>query len=393
MGQSVPTGLPQAKRWINPDSLSTATLCHHGATPSGFACIRIGGRVWLKQRPMKTRLAFIAVFAAMSILQGCCSVYPGKPVARNGDEIMVAGRLFHTGAPVVLWTDANGYDAYRRAWWFKRTARKAGNAPAEAHSPNVYGVRDVGRWSAAELKQIRMGRWTLAELRQVVNKIVLHYDATGTSRRCFEVLEKRGLSTHFMIDLDGTIYQTLDVKERAWTATIANSRGINIEIANVGVHPPAEAEELGKWYHHDPTTGKTVLTIPPSRGDGGLLHPDIPLRPMRPEPVIKTINGRRLEQYDFTPAQYRSLIKLTAALCRIFPKIRIQCPRNATGGVLMKHPMTPTALHAFCGIVGHQHVQQNKDDPGPAFEWDYYLRQVRATLANAPGRRNDNARR
>ena len=38
---------------------------------------------------------------------------PGTPLPRAGDEIMVAGQLFHTGAPVVLWTDPGGYDAYR----------------------------------------------------------------------------------------------------------------------------------------------------------------------------------------------------------------------------------------------------------------------------------------
>ena len=34
----------------------------------------------------------------------------------------------------------------------------------------------------------------------------------------------RGLSVHFMCDLDGTIYQTCDVKERCQHATDSNSR-------------------------------------------------------------------------------------------------------------------------------------------------------------------------
>ena len=32
---------------------------------------------------------------------------------RKGDEIVICGQYFHTGAPVVLWTDPGGYDAYR----------------------------------------------------------------------------------------------------------------------------------------------------------------------------------------------------------------------------------------------------------------------------------------
>src|SRR5215213_2326145 len=38
---------------------------------------------------------------------------PGTRVQRIGDEIVVCGQLFHTGAPVVTWLDFGGYDAYR----------------------------------------------------------------------------------------------------------------------------------------------------------------------------------------------------------------------------------------------------------------------------------------
>ena len=31
-------------------------------------------------------------------------------LARSGDEIISCGRLFHTGAPVRTWLDADGYD-------------------------------------------------------------------------------------------------------------------------------------------------------------------------------------------------------------------------------------------------------------------------------------------
>lgn len=37
----------------------------------------------------------------------------GEKLPRRGDEIVVCGQLFHTTAPVVLWTDPGGYDAYR----------------------------------------------------------------------------------------------------------------------------------------------------------------------------------------------------------------------------------------------------------------------------------------
>ena len=40
-------------------------------------------------------------------------------------------------------------------------------------------------------------------------------DVEGYSKGTFRVLhDMRGLSVHFMLDLDGTIYQTLDLKVR-----------------------------------------------------------------------------------------------------------------------------------------------------------------------------------
>ena len=63
----------------------------------------------------------------------------------------------------------------------------------------------------------------------------------------------RGLSVHFMLDLDGTIYQTLDLKEGAWHATVANGRSIGIEIANIGAYPPDGAS---RWRPGIARTGR-----------------------------------------------------------------------------------------------------------------------------------------
>ena len=56
-------------------------------------------------------------FAALALILGLmtagCVSTPGKMLHRRGDEIMVAGQLFHTGTRVVLWSDPGGFDAYR----------------------------------------------------------------------------------------------------------------------------------------------------------------------------------------------------------------------------------------------------------------------------------------
>ena len=52
------------------------------------------------------RLGLAAGLAGLTRIQ-YVFVYPEE------HEIVIAGQYFHTGAPVVLWTDPGGYDAYR----------------------------------------------------------------------------------------------------------------------------------------------------------------------------------------------------------------------------------------------------------------------------------------
>ena len=64
--------------------------------------------------------------------------------------------------------------------------------------------------------------------------IVLHDSVTRSAKSCFSVLEKRGLSTHYMIDEDGTIYQCADPSTRTTAhASAWNSRSIGIDMINL----------------------------------------------------------------------------------------------------------------------------------------------------------------
>ena len=190
------------------------------------------------RRPFSSLSALVAL-SALLLFAGC-RTYPGKPAARQGDEIVVAGQLFHTGTPVVTWMDASGYDAYRVERRFSPIAEssyeKTIAAVKDITTPNRYSAR-TNKLTSDEIEKIRGGGWTLPQLQNVVDQFVLHYDVCGLSKTCFNVLhDHRGLSIHFMLDLDGTIYQTLDLKERARHATISNDRSIGIEIATMGAH-------------------------------------------------------------------------------------------------------------------------------------------------------------
>ena len=101
--------------------------------------------------------------------------------------------------------------------------------------------------------------------------------------------------------------------------------------------------------------------------------------PARPGPIQGNIQGKDLVQYDFTPEQYQSLIKLTAALCKIFPKIQCRYPTNDSGQ-LVTAKLPDEVLTNYEGILGHYHVQTDKVDPGPAFQWDFVVNGARKIL-------------
>ena len=322
--------------------------------------------------------SFAVTLAALLFFAGCAT-RPGTPAKRKGDEIMVAGQMFHTGTKVVLWTDPGGYDAYRVERRFAPLEESDWATTKEKvkdqETPNRYSLRK-GDLSPDEIERVRGGGWDLPTLRRVVDQFVIHYDVCGISKQCFKVLhDYRGLSVHFMLDIDGTIYQTLDVKERARHATISNDRSVGIEIANMGAYGANELETLNTWYGAD-ASGRLVIKIPEKLGDPMLRTPNFTGRPARAELVQGNIQGKDLNQYDLTPEQYKALVKLTAALSRVLPKIELDYPRGPDGKVL-PHKLPDEDLKKYQGVLGHYHIQTNKIDPGPAFDWDRVINGAR----------------
>ncbi len=326
---------------------------------------------------------FGVLLLTISLFAGCSSTSrTGAIRRRNGDEIVAAGQFIHTGTPVVLWIDPGGYDAYRVERRFspiEKSDWETSSQEAEGlRTPNRYGMRSGGL-SKDEIDRVRGGGWDLPLLQRVVDQFVIHFDVAGVSRECFKVLhDQRDLSVHFMLDLDGTIYQTLDLKERAWHATTSNTRSVGIEIANMGAYGSGEASTLHRWYEKG-FDGRVRIAIPERLGDGGIRTSGFVGHPARNTPVQGNIQGDDLIQYDFTPEQYRALVKLTAALCKTFPKIKCEYPRDAQDK-LITHKLPDDQLEAYQGVLGHYHVQTNKNDPGPAFQWDYVIGNARRLL-------------
>jgi N-acetylmuramoyl-L-alanine amidase len=286
-----------------------------------------------------------------------------------GDEIVICGQLFHTGAPVILWSDPGGYDAYD-------TRIRHGSSPDHADTESGRRYDPGRRERSGEREQlVAPDNRDIFELVRVVDQFILHFDVCGVSRTCFEVLHHgRGLSVHFLLDIDGTIYQTLDLQETCWHATKANPRSIGIEIAQIGAWPPGDSAALEQWYSTD--TSGPYIDLPDRLGDGGVRTRGFVGRPARPERLAGTVNGSTLVQHDFTSEQYDSLGLLLDTLCRELPRIERRVPRDADGDVQM-NVLSDREFAAFSGILGHYHVQANKTDPGPAFDWERLLRDLR----------------
>ncbi len=322
-------------------------------------------------------IAFIA--SAFLIPLAGCAVKPGTPVRKPTDAIIVGGEFFRIGTPVVTWLDRGGYNAYRvdkqfaawpKAGWnkFKDDEKLPSYAEPQRYSWRINRFNN-GRddFTQEEINAVRRN-WPLEKLQDVVDQFVIHYDVCGTSGVCFDVLhDRRFLSVHFMLDVDGTIYQTLDLQERAWHAGSANSRSVGIEITNIGAYPVDGDNPFDQWYGHDKKG--TYITIPETLGQRGEQRKPGKYYAARAQPITGTINGSELVMHDLTDAQYDALIKLTAGLVKVFPKIENDYPRDEQGHLIVDE-LSDEQFAEFTGYLGHFHERQGKTDPGPAFDWE-----------------------
>jgi hypothetical protein len=117
-------------------------------------------------------------------------------------------------------------------------------------------------------------------------QFVNHWDATLSSELCAKIISKRGLSMHFLVDNDGTIYQLMDIQDPAFQAgsKFWNNNSIGVEISN------AFYMKYQDWYK--------------KKGFG-------------PRPIMEgyELNGRKIEKHlGFYPVQLQALAALWASV-------------------------------------------------------------------------------
>ena len=98
---------------------------------------------------------------------------------------------------------------------------------------------------------------------------------------------------------------------------------------------------------------------------------------------LRMLEDELFQRYELTPQQYNALVKLTAALCKIFPQIKPDYPRDASGK-LITEKLPDEVLRNYKGVIGHYHIQANKTDPGPALQWDKVINGARRLLGLRP---------
>jgi hypothetical protein len=163
---------------------------------------------------------------------------------------------------------------------------------------------------------------------------VNHWDVCLSTESMARVIANRGISIHFGIDNDGTIYQLLDTQHAAWQAGGRkwNHESIGVEIAN------AYYPKYQSWYEKN--------------GFGP--------RPVNPRGAVKC-HGRSLEEHlGFYDVQIEALKALWKAIHKGIG-IPLECPTDA-------HGKTFEGVHKQCekstfeGFINHYNLTKRKID-------------------------------
>jgi N-acetylmuramoyl-L-alanine amidase len=276
---------------------------------------------------------------------------------RPSGRLIIGGTEFQTDAPIVNFREGPGWDAT------KETCIVTDTDP----NPFAKGSRQVapGKWTPYEAKHsftqrfqtrkaLRQSKWNNGlgapydAAKQVIRQFLIHHDGCATADMCFSVLQnERGLSCHFLVDNDGTIFQTLDLALEGWHGSELNPWSIGVELCNRG-----DAFKEPTYYSRKGVN-----------------------RPVKP----CKINGHTIKSYDFTPEQYDAMARLSRALLRLLPNLPAEYPQSSPGqqawGTIKYED-----IRSFSGYLGHYHLTNQKWDPGP---WDFkeFCRKIRGAFS------------
>ena len=193
---------------------------------------------------------------------------------------------------------------------------------------------DVVLWDESNGLKIKSGNYYdySGEEDREPTMFVNHWDVCLSAESCAKVLNRRGISVHFCIDNDGTIYQLLDTQHGAWHCSNAkgNRKSIGVEISN------AYYTKYQDWYEKN--------------GFGA-----------RPIQENAWVHGRKLDPFlDFYPVQIKALQALWAAVHKGLD-IPLEYPKDSKGHVDIgvNKSCTRSTFEGFCN---HYNFTKTKKD-------------------------------
>lgn len=267
---------------------------------------------------------------------------------RTSGNLIIANQVFKIDAPLINYLEPPFWDAtkeYCEPTMTEAAPKCVGGAP--------YGLVGVGPYTKRYSTRPALRSYysngkspPLEAVKAVIKQFVIHHDGCTSADMCFNVLQnERGLSVHFLIDNDGTIYQTIDLALMAYHAADWNINSIGVELCNKG-------------------DAKTY----PGVYDGNKHGPKRDLKACK-------INGHTFLAYDYTIQQYDALRALGRALTRLLPNLPAEFPQSSPGQQSWD-TMPATQTFSFAGYIGHYHLTAQKWDPG-WFDFADFCRKIR----------------
>ena len=139
----------------------------------------------------------------------------GNSDANKG--IIILGQRFPLGDPgvnVVTWKDDPNW-GFEGLAYAKTSNGQTGTYPRKDKKGKI---------------RLKYTEENMARLREKLKMVLLHTDLTSDSRSCWRALAMRGLSTHFMINWDGTIFQGADVGKTTIHGGAVNQISVGIDL-------------------------------------------------------------------------------------------------------------------------------------------------------------------
>ena len=165
-----------------------------------------------------------------------------------------------------------------------------------------------------------------------IRLFVNHWDVCLNSKSCNDILNRSGISVQFLIDNDGTIYQTMDMQHGAWHAGSGrvNRASVGVEISN------AYYPKYADWYVQN--------------GYGE--------RPMVDDAWV---NGVKLDPFmGFYPEQIEAAKALWKAVASA-SNVKLKTKLNQFGKVSTKYEKE-IVYGKFEGVISHYHCYKGKID-------------------------------